>query len=69
MSEAAARRLSGDEVAVLTFAARRQLTRWANRADLQPRQHEQRTMLIRAVRILEDPALAAGCELRAGGGG
>ena len=59
------RRLSGDEISVLTFAARRQLTRWANRGDLQPRQREQRAALIRAVRVLDDRALAAGCELRA----
>jgi hypothetical protein len=59
------RRLSGDEIAMLTFAARRQLTRWANRGDLQPREREQRAALIRAVRVLDDRALAGGCELRA----
>lgn len=30
MSDQPTRRLAGDEIAVLTFAARRQLTRWAN---------------------------------------
>ncbi len=61
------RRLSGDEVTMLTFAARRQLTRWANRGDLQPREREQRAALIRAVRVLDDRALAGGCELYAPG--
>lgn len=58
MSGARTHRLSSDEITVLTFAARRQLTRWANRTDLKARQHEQRATLIRAVRTLEDPALA-----------
>jgi hypothetical protein len=58
------RRLSGDEIAALTFAARRQLTRWANRRrELQPHEQARRTALVRAVRILEDKALADGCEL------
>jgi hypothetical protein len=57
------RRLSGDEIAALTFAARRQLTRWANRGDLQPREQAQRATLIRAVRVLNDRALARGCIL------
>jgi len=58
------RRLSGSEIAILTFAARRQLTRWANRGDLLPREREQRAALIRAVRVLDDRALTGGCELR-----
>ena len=66
MSDAPAPRLSRAEITALTFAARRQLTRWARRTDLQQHEHEQRATLIRAVRILEDPALAGGCELRAG---
>ncbi|MGH2944151.1 MAG: hypothetical protein ACRDLN_15400 [Solirubrobacteraceae bacterium] len=57
------RRLSGDEVAALAFAARRQITRWSNRPDLQPRKQAQRTALIRAVRVLGDKAFVAGCEL------
>ena len=67
MSDVPAPRLSRAEITVLTFAARRQLTRWARRTDLRPREHEQRATLIRAVRTLENPALARGCELRAGG--
>jgi predicted ATPase len=63
-AEAPVRRLSGDEIAALTFAARRQLTRWANRRELQPREQTQRATLIRAVRVLEDPAIADGCELQ-----
>jgi hypothetical protein len=61
-------RLSGTEVDALVFAGRRQLTRWANRADLQPRERAQRAALIRAVRVLEDRALRGGCELRTTGG-
>ncbi len=62
------RRLSRDEIAMLVFAARRQLTRWANRGDLQPREREQRAALIRAVRVLDDRALAGGCELHVSDG-
>jgi hypothetical protein len=69
VSDAPAPRLSRAEITALTFAARRQLTRWARRTDLQQRDNEQRAALRRAVRILEDPALAGGCELRASGGG
>jgi hypothetical protein len=59
------RRLSGVEITALTFAARRQLTRWANRGDLQPREREQRAALVHAVRVLDDRALTGGCELHA----
>jgi len=69
VSDVPAARLSRAEITALTYAARRQLTRWARRTDLRPREHEQRATLIRAVRTLEDPALAGGCELRASGGG
>jgi hypothetical protein len=62
-----ARHLSREQVAVLKFAAHRQLARWANKRELRPRQREQRTALIDAVRVLEDRALARGCELRATG--
>jgi hypothetical protein len=59
------RHLSGDEVAALTFAARRQLTRWVNRRrELKPREQAQRATLIRAVRVLGDRAFAHGCDLR-----
>jgi hypothetical protein len=64
MSHAPTQRLSRDEVSALKFAAHRQLTRWANSGQLRPRQREQRTALVRAVRILENPAFAGGCELR-----
>ncbi len=63
MSSDRPRRLSGDEIAALTFAARRQLTRWANKREMQPRERAQRTALIRAVRVLEARAFADGCEL------
>jgi hypothetical protein len=55
--------LAADEMLALKFAARRQLTRWANTPDLQPRQHAQRRALVRATRILEHRTLAHGCEL------
>jgi hypothetical protein len=63
MSDEPARLLSGDELAALKFAAHRQLTRWANKRELTPCQHAQRVALLRAVRILEDKALAPGCVL------
>jgi hypothetical protein len=59
------RRLSREEVLALKFAAHRQLTRWANPRPLPPRQQARRDALVHAVRILEDPAFAAGCELHA----
>ncbi len=57
-------RLSGDEIMALKFAAHRQLARWAQKAQLSPRQHAQRTALAGAVRILQAKAFAQGCELR-----
>jgi hypothetical protein len=60
-------RLSGDEIAALTFAARRQLTRWANKRELPPHEQAQRTALIHAVRILGDRAFADGCEVHRSG--
>ena len=61
----AARRLSREDVQALKFAAHRQLARWAKSRPLRPRQREQRTALVRAVRILEDQAFAGGCVLMA----
>lgn len=63
MSDEPTRYLSGEEMAVLKFAAHRQLTRWANKRELDPCQHAQRAALLRAARILEDKALAPGCVL------
>ena len=65
MSKAPARRLSGDDILALKFAAHRQLARWAKKPSLSPRQHAQRNALKRAVRVLQDQAFAHGCELRA----
>jgi hypothetical protein len=62
-----AHRLSHEQLAALRFAAHRQLARWARRHELAPRQRTQRRALIQAVRVLEDRALAGGCELRATG--
>jgi hypothetical protein len=61
----APRRLSREEVQALKFAAHRQLARWAKNSHLRPRQREQRTNLVRAVRVLDDQAFAEGVELRA----
>jgi hypothetical protein len=58
-------RLSREEVLALKFAAHRQLARWAKSRPLPSRQQARRTALVTAVRILEDPAFAGGCELRA----
>jgi hypothetical protein len=68
VKEQPARHLSREQVAVLKFAAHRQLARWAKKRDPAPRQREQRTALVHAVRVLEDRTLAGGCELRAMGG-
>jgi hypothetical protein len=57
-------RLTREDVQALKFAAHRQLARWAKNNQLRPRQREQRAALVRAVRILEDQALAEGVELR-----
>jgi len=66
MSDApAAGRLSGEEILALKFAAHRQLARWAKKPTLRAHQHAQRNALKRAVGVLQDHALAHGCELRA----
>jgi hypothetical protein len=60
--------LSRAELLASKFAAHRQLARWGkHRASLRPRQREQRTALVRAVRILEDPRFgtASSCVRRA----
>jgi hypothetical protein len=68
MTDQATRRLSGEEIVALKFAAHRQLARWSNKPTLSSHQHAQRNALKRAVRSLEDKALAAGCELHATAG-
>jgi hypothetical protein len=65
VSDDPAPRLSGDQILALKFAAHRQLTRWANKPKLTPRQRGQRSALLAAVRVLQRPAFADGCELRA----
>jgi hypothetical protein len=62
-------RLASDELLALKLAAHRQLATWVKSGRLRPRQHEQRDALLRAVRVLEDLALAEGCDLRPTGGG
>ena len=61
-------RLSREEIQALKFAAHRQLARWANTRPLRPRQQTQRSALVRAVHVLEDPAFNDGVELRPVGG-
>jgi hypothetical protein len=63
INQPTARRLSGDEVEALMFAARRQLARWADKPALRPDQRARRNALKRAVTVLRDHALADGCEL------
>ncbi len=57
--------LTGEQILALKFAAHRQLARWADNPELQPRQLARRAALIRAVHVLEDRAFTDGCELRA----
>jgi hypothetical protein len=61
-------RLSSEEITALKFAAHRQLARWSNKHALSLHQQAQRNALRNAVRILENNALARGCELHATGG-
>ncbi|MEA2148222.1 MAG: hypothetical protein QOD69_52 [Solirubrobacteraceae bacterium] len=56
--------LTREEILALKYAAHRQLARWVTARPLHPRQRERRTALVTAVRTLEDPAFAHGCELR-----
>jgi hypothetical protein len=58
-------RLTREQVLALKFAAHRQLARWAKTRPLPPRQQARRSALVHAVRTLEDPAYANGCELHA----
>jgi hypothetical protein len=57
-------RLSGGQVLALKFAAHRQLARWSSKPKLSEHQHGQRSALKAAVRVLQDPVFAHGCELR-----
>ena len=59
--------LSADDIRVLKFAACRQLSRWANRPDLDLHQQAQRATLQHVVRVLQQQAFVSGCELRGGG--
>ena len=66
MSDApAVRRLTGEEIVALRFAAHRQLARWAKKPRLSPDQHARRNVLKRAVAVLHDQAFAHGCDLHA----
>jgi hypothetical protein len=57
------RYLSADEMRVLKFAVRRQLTRWANKCNPNADQQAQRATLRRVLHVLEDDAFARGCDL------
>ncbi len=65
MSDKPTHRLTSDEVDILKFVARRRLTRWSNKRELDPRQREQRATLVCTLGVLEDRVFADGCELRA----
>jgi hypothetical protein len=56
-------RLTADQLQALKFAAHRQLARWANKPELQPRTRARRTALAHAVRTLEHKTLTDGCDL------
>jgi hypothetical protein len=60
-------RLSGEQVMALKFAAHRQLARWSSKPRLSEHQHGKRSALKGAVRVLQDPVFAHGCELRVPG--
>jgi hypothetical protein len=64
MTHQPAKRLSGEELAALRFAAHRQLARWSNKPRLSAHQHARRNALKRAARILQHSAFTNGCELR-----
>jgi hypothetical protein len=55
--------LSATEMRVLKFAVRRQLTRWANKRNPNTDQQAQRATLQRVLRVLDDNAFTAGCNL------
>jgi len=56
--------LSADEMRVLKFAVRRQITRWANRRNPNSEQRAQRATLQQVLHVLEDDAFTSGCDLR-----
>lgn len=55
--------LSADEMRVLKFAVRRQITRWANRRNPTTEQQAQKTTLQQILHVLDDDAFAGGCDL------
>lgn len=68
MTATPTQRLTREQILALKFASHRQLARWAKTRPLPPHQQARRTALAHAVRILEDPTFAGGCELRPTGG-
>jgi hypothetical protein len=57
--------LSAEEMRVLKFAVRRQITRWANKRHPNAEQHAQRATLQQILHVLQDDAFAGGCSLHA----
>jgi hypothetical protein len=55
--------LSAEEMRVLKFAVRRQLTRWASRRHPNAAQQARRATLQRVLHVLENDAFAEGCGL------
>ena len=64
MTATPTQRLTREQILALKFASHRQLARWAKTRPLPPHQQARRTTLAHAIRILEDPTFAGGCELR-----
>lgn len=57
--------LTPEEIKALKFAGHRQLSRWARKRQLSPRDHSMRTAMIRAVQKLDEDPGGRGIELRA----
>jgi hypothetical protein len=55
--------LSAEEMRVLKFAVRRQLTRWASRRHPNAEQRAQRATLQRVLHVLDNDAFVGGCDL------
>jgi hypothetical protein len=55
--------LAADEIRILKFVIRRQLSRWANKRNPTPEQRAQRATLQQILHVLNDDAFVDGCDL------
>ncbi len=55
--------LSAEEMQVLKFAVRRQLSRWANKRNPSAERKAERAALQRVLHALDNDAFAGGCDL------